>query len=458
MTAIGNFRETIAAVATAVAPGSIGIVRVSGPLCLQIADQLAGLKPRPRHAHLADFRDAHGAVLDSGLLLFFPGPASYTGEDVLELQGHGGAVVPHMVLQRVLELGARPARPGEFTERAFLNEKLDLAQAEAVADLISSRSEAAARGALNSLQGAFSSTVNQLAAQIQQVRILSEAHIDFPDEELDVDWGDQLANSIGEVQAQVERVLRSAAQGRNLAEGASVLLVGPPNAGKSSLLNALSGIDAAIVTEEPGTTRDVLRESVVVDGVPVLLMDTAGLRETSNRVEQEGVRRTLDLVQRADQVFLIVDAVAGSTAEIVELLARIRSEVPADRITLVCNKTDLIQPATANTVAPDWSGARLAVSALTGEGLDSLREHIRRQVAGTPVAESVFTARGRHVEALRQAEQRIARALQAATAGAGLELVAEELRLAQESLGQITGAVTSDELLGEIFSGFCIGK
>ncbi len=458
MTAIGNFRETIAAVATAVAPGSIGIVRVSGPLCLQIADQLAGLKPRPRHAHLADFRDAHGAVLDSGLLLFFPGPASYTGEDVLELQGHGGAVVPHMVLQRVLELGARPARPGEFTERAFLNEKLDLAQAEAVADLISSRSEAAARGALNSLQGAFSSTVNQLAAQIQQVRILSEAHIDFPDEELDVDWGDQLANSIGEVQAQVERVLRSAAQGRNLAEGASVLLVGPPNAGKSSLLNALSGIDAAIVTEEPGTTRDVLRESVVVDGVPVLLMDTAGLRETSNRVEQEGVRRTLDLVQRADQVFLIVDAVAGSTAEIVELLARIRSEVPADRITLVCNKTDLIQPATANTVAPDWSGARLAVSALTGEGLDSLREHIRRRVAGTPVAESVFTARGRHVEALRQAEQRIARALQAATAGAGLELVAEELRLAQESLGQITGAVTSDELLGEIFSGFCIGK
>ncbi len=443
--------ETIAAVATGAAPGGIGIVRISGPRSLAIARTLCAREPRPRTAHLCSFLDPEGAALDQGLLLYFPGPGSYTGEDVVELQGHGGSMAPQRVLRRVLELGARLAHPGEFTERAFLNGKLDLAQAEAVADLIASSSEASARAAMNSLQGRFSEIAGQLAAEILSVRMHCEAHIDFPEEELEAGWTDQLDQQMQALARRIREVSRQAAQGRNLVEGVTVLLAGPPNAGKSSLLNALSGMDSAIVTSTPGTTRDVLRESVLLGGVPITLLDTAGLRQTNDPIEQEGVRRSEALLARADHVLLVLDA--SRAAEDLGILATFPAGVTG-RTTLVWNKLDLC-PAPP---APAPGLPFLCVSALDGTGLDALRSHLQSVIADTTPADTTFSARARHVEALDAALRQVESARTAQAAGAGLEIVSEDLRLAHEELGRITGAVTSDDLLGEIFAGFCIGK
>ncbi len=445
--------DTIAAVATGPAPGGIGIVRLSGPASLEIGAAICGIRPAPRRVYHCPFTAASGELLDHGIVLFFQGPASYTGEDVLELQGHGGSVAPQRVLARVLELGARLARPGEFTERAFLNGKLDLTQAEAVADLIASSNEASARAAVNSLQGRFSELASQLAADILQARMYFEAHIDFPEEELQTEGTGGIRTSIQSLITRLEEVRAQASRGRNLVEGTTVVLAGPPNAGKSSLLNALSGMDSAIVTDVPGTTRDVLRESVLLDGVPITLLDTAGLRETVDPIEQEGVRRSESLLARADHVLVVVDVL--NPGQLRQTLATL-PETAAPRTTLVWNKADLLAGDSPRSPVTEWPA--VWVSARTGEGLENLRARLRNCVTGAAPADHVFSARARHVEALDAALQCLQNAAQAAAAGAGLEMVSEDLRVAHDQLGRITGTVTSDDLLGEIFAGFCIGK
>ncbi|WCD80420.1 tRNA uridine-5-carboxymethylaminomethyl(34) synthesis GTPase MnmE [Pseudomonas sp. TUM22785] len=451
-------RETIAAVATAQGRGGVGIVRVSGPQAVRIAQAIAGRQLKPRHAHYGPFRDAAGDTLDEGLALYFPGPNSFTGEDVLELQGHGGPVVLDLLLRRCLELGARQARPGEFSERAFLNDKLDLAQAEAIADLIEASSEQAARNALRSLQGEFSRRVQGLTERLIQLRIYVEAAIDFPEEEIDFLADGHVLGLLDGVRENLSTVLREAGQGALLREGMTVVIAGRPNAGKSSLLNALAGREAAIVTEIAGTTRDVLREHIHIDGMPLHVVDTAGLRDTDDHVEKIGVERALKAIEEADRVLLVVDATAAESADPFTLWPEFLDSRPAPaKVTLIRNKADLSGDAVDLQTSADGH-VTLNLSARSGEGLELLREHLKACMGYEQTAESSFSARRRHLEALRQASGHLEHGRSQLTlAGAG-ELLAEDLRHAQQALGEITGAFSSDDLLGRIFSSFCIGK
>ncbi|MFZ0790149.1 MAG: tRNA uridine-5-carboxymethylaminomethyl(34) synthesis GTPase MnmE [Chromatiaceae bacterium] len=441
--------ETITAIATPPGQGGVGIVRVSGPLAGEIARGVIGLVPRPRYATFRTFADADGCPIDEGIALFFPAPRSFTGEDVLELQGHGGPLVLDLLLRRCLALGARPARPGEFTERAFLNGKLDLAQAEAVADLIESSTALGARLAVRSLQGAFSRRIESLVEGLFRVRTYLEATLDFPDEELDLAAESPLAADLAALTAQTRRVLDEAHQGERIRDGLTVTIAGPPNAGKSSLLNALAQNDAAIVTHIPGTTRDLLKLDIQVDGLPVRLVDTAGLRESKDPVEREGVRRARDQMARADLILWVYD---GSLGFDPSELADLPDAVP---LTLVRNKIDLerVRPRSVGVGAEE-----IHLSALTGEGLEGLRTHLRARAGVEGLGDGAFVARRRHLDALERGLAQLERARAALVSGGGAELAALDLHAAQQSFGTITGEVTQDDLLGRIFSSFCIGK
>lgn len=443
---------TIAAIATPPGRGGIGIVRVSGPRARAIAQTLLGKVPAPRYASLARFHDPQGEVIDEGLALFFPAPHSFTGEDVLELHAHGGAVTLDMLLRAALAAGASAARPGEFSQRAFLNGKLDLAQAEAIADLIESSSESAARSALRSLQGAFSQRVHAIVDALIKTRVFVESAIDFPDEEIDVLADEAFITRIADIEAQIDALLQATRQGCLLREGATVVLAGPPNAGKSSLLNALAQREAAIVSPLPGTTRDALREQIQIDGLPLLMVDTAGLRETADVVESEGVRRARAALAQADHALVIVDDAARA-----ETASALR-EVPAGLgYTLVRNKIDLTQRA-PGIVASATDGVEIAISCKTGAGLDALAARLRQVMGFAPAGEGLFTARRRHLDAIARARAHVQQGRRQWTDARAGELLAEELRQAQQALSEITGEYSSDDLLGEIFSSFCIGK
>ena len=449
-------RDTIAAIATAPGSGGVGIVRLSGPRALAIGRLVTGRRLRPRHAHHAAFLGADGQALDDGIALYFAAPASYTGEDVVELQGHGGRAVLQSVLERCLELGARLARPGEFSERAFLEGRLDLAQAEAVADLIAAGDARAARAARRALDGEFSTRVEAIAQGLLEVRVHVEAAIDFADEPLDTLGGGRLRTRLEELDRGLEALLAAAERGRRLRDGLHAVIVGPPNAGKSSLLNALAGRERAIVTEVAGTTRDLLQEQVHVEGVELTLVDTAGLREGGDAIEREGMRRARGELARADLALVVLDArdPAGSLAAVAD------SIVGVPETLVVHNKADLLH-AHPPAAGADADGPIL-VSARTGEGLDMLRAALARAVTGADgtasgAAGGEFTARARHVQALREADSELAQARQW-LASEQLELAAEALRLAHDALGSITGRVDADTLLGHIFSTFCVGK
>ena len=441
--------DTIAAIATAPGRGGIGVIRLSGHDLLAFAKTLSAKQPPPRHATLADFRAADGSLIDGGLLLYFPAPNSFTGEDVLELHGHGGPVVLQMLLARCLDLGARLAEPGEFTRRAYLNGKLDLAQAEAVVDLIDATTTAAARSAVRSLHGDFSQEVNALLEQLTELRALVEATLDFPEEEVDFL---EAADAFGRLQRLRQRlatVFDRAQQGRLLQGGLHVVLAGQPNVGKSSLLNRLAGDELAIVTPVAGTTRDVVRGSLQLEGIPLHVIDTAGLRATEDEIEKIGIARTWREIKRADVVVLLVDARSGLGDAEQDIVAQLPAALA--RIT-VYNKVDLAGRAAERHEETD--GVAISLSAKHGEGVELLRQELLR-IAGWHPAEDVFIARERHLRALSETGERIA-AAQAQLPH--LELFAEELRLAQIALGSITGAFSADDLLGEIFGRFCIGK
>ncbi len=442
--------DTIAAVATAQGRGGVGVVRISGRDVRAIANGILGSLPKPRHATYGNFLDDKGDVLDQGIALYFPAPHSYTGEEVLEMQGHGGPAVLQLLLQRCLDLGARIAQPGEFTRRAFLNEKLDLAQAESVADLIDANTAEAAKCAMRSLRGEFSAAIHELVDDLINLRMLIEAMLDFPDEEvdaIDLKRRDELLNN---VRLKLQRTLDSAKQGSLLREGAHVVIAGQANVGKSSLLNRISGEEVALVSDIPGTTRDVIRQAIQVRGVPLHIMDTAGLRESQDEVEKMGIARTHQALSRADLILLVLDANQGMTAGDEAILEGLPAEIPR---LLVYNKTDLLT-VKANAVA-EADGPFVFVSAKTGEGLEELLARLLDAVGWRDQESGSFMARERHLQALVLAQAHLS---QAQTVLASAELFAEELRLTQSALNEITGVFTSDDLLGEIFSRFCIGK
>lgn len=465
--------DTIIAIASAPGRGAVGVIRISGSLVPRIAADVLGELPAPRHARLSSFLDAQGRSLDEGLALYFPAPASFTGEHVLELQGHGGALVLDLVLKRLLELGCRMARPGEFSERAFLNGKIDIAQAEAIADLIDAGTSAAARAAVRSMQGEFSARIAGLKAQITGLRAYVEAAIDFPDEEIDFLSDKALGERLAAVFGEMESISSAARQGAMLREGLNVVIAGKTNAGKSSLMNKLAGEEIAIVTDMPGTTRDVLRRPMHLDGLPLNLADTAGLRTPGDVVEAEGVRRARSEIANADRILYVLDAgaagaggmagsagapgAAGMAGELEgERWTELEALPPGIPVTLVFNKIDLSgTPAHLDEVADP---PRVFLSARTGDGLDLLRSHLKA-AAGYQEAESgAFAARRRHLDALGRARQHAQNAADTLSSTRAFELFAEDLRLAQRSLGEITGEFTSEDLLGEIFGSFCIGK
>ncbi|MDJ0712286.1 MAG: tRNA uridine-5-carboxymethylaminomethyl(34) synthesis GTPase MnmE [Woeseiaceae bacterium] len=444
---MGSLADTIVAAATPPGTGGIGIVRISGEMTATIARKLLGSLPEPRTATLRAFRGGDGRRIDAGLALYFPAPTSFTGEAVLELHGHGGPLVMSMLVDAIVAYGARRAEPGEFSKRAFLNDKLDLVQAEAIVDLINAGTSQAARAALRSLSGDFSAAVDALAEQLVKLRLHVEAAIDFPEEEIDFLSDEALLRRVEECASAFAILRESAAQGRLLRDGLQVVIVGKPNAGKSSLLNLLSGQEAAIVTEVAGTTRDILREQIDVDGLAVELVDTAGLREDPDRIEEEGIRRAHQALRGADAVLLIEDATDGEDHEIHEKLP---AGIP---VTIVRNKVDL-----TGEPAGRLDDDTINLSAKTGDGLAALRERLGEIAGYENRGEGAFTARRRHVEALERAAVHFETgrtALEETHAG---ELFAEELRLSHHALGEITGAFTADDLLGKIFSEFCIGK
>ena len=438
--------DTIAAIATAPGRAGIGVVRISGRDLGSISQKICGKILRPRVATLSDFSDSAGAAIDQGLALYFPAPHSYTGEDVLELQGHGGPMVLQRLLKRCLALGARVAEPGEFSKRAYLNGKMDLAQAEGVADLIDAATEQAARCASRSIKGEFSAEVHALGQQLLELRALTEATLDFPEEEIDTGTRDDQARRLLAIQEMLAQLIAASDQGSLLREGAVVVLTGRPNAGKSSLLNRLAGKDVAIVTEIPGTTRDAIRQSINLLGVPVHVIDTAGLRESIDPVEKIGISRTWEVIEKADLAVLVIDATQGKSVEDCAILSRLPKGL---RCLRAYNKCDLVGK-TANR-----EGDTVVFSAKTGEGLDALRAAVAEAIGWRGDVEGVFMARARHLEALRLAQAGLDRA---SAETRRQELFAEELREAHEALMSITGEVSSDELLGEIFSRFCIGK
>jgi tRNA modification GTPase len=442
--------DVIAAIATAPGRGGIGVVRISGPKLSSLAATLGGKVPEARMASFTRFRGADDGLIDEGLLLYFPAPNSFTGEDVIELQGHGGPVVMQLLLARCLDLGARLAEPGEFTRRAFLNGKLDLAQAESVADLIEASTAAAARSAVRSLTGSFSKEVHAIVERLIDLRMLVEATLDFPDEDVDFLVEARAFERVQAIGGELEALLDRAAQGSLLRNGLHVVLVGQPNVGKSSLLNRLAGIDRAIVTDIAGTTRDALRETIQIEGIPLHITDTAGLRDTTDEVEKIGIARTWQEIERADVIVRLVDVRAGLTDADAAIDARLPSGV--ERIT-VFNKLDLAGGEARRTEAD--GAISLYLSAKAGLGVDLLRAELLRVAGWHRHGEDVILARERHLIALREALACIRRALDSRHA---LELMAEELRLAQEAVNEITGEFTPDDLLGVIFSRFCIGK
>ena len=452
VTATPDTNDTIAAIATAPGRGGVGIVRISGPAVPGIAEGLIARLPPPRQAVCRHFRAADGTPIDAGLALYFPAPHSYTGEAVLELQGHGGPVVLDLLLARACALGARPARPGEFTERAFLNGRMDLAQAEAVADLIDAASAQAARAALASLDGVFSQRVHALADGLLELRLWVEAAIDFPEEDIDFLADGALLARADALASGLDALLAAAVQGRLLSEGMRVVIAGRPNAGKSSLLNRLAGYEAAIVTDIPGTTRDVLRERIALDGLPLHVIDTAGLRDSDDPVEQEGIRRAWQEIGRADRLLLLVEDAEGLTAADAALRARLPATLA---LTLVRNKIDL-SGAAPGEAQGEW-GPEVRLSARTGAGLDALAAHLKHCMGFADKQEGAFTARRRHLDALERTRVHLQDA-RLRLAGRQGELAAEDLRRAHAALGEITGEVSADDLLGAIFGQFCIGK
>jgi tRNA modification GTPase len=449
---MSDMYDTIAAVATPPGRGGVGIVRVSGASVPSIAERLLGSVPPPRHAVLQRLPDAAGDVIDTGLVIYFPAPHSFTGEHVLELHGHGGPVVLDLLLDRLLALGARQAHPGEFSLRAFLNDKLDLAQAEAIADLIDSTTVQAARAASRSLHGEFSARVQALVDALIELRGYVEASIDFPDEDIDFLSEGQVESRLAKLVDQLEQVQKQAHQGHLLREGMTLVIAGQPNAGKSSLLNALAGRDAAIVTPIPGTTRDVLIEHIQIDGMPLHIIDTAGLRDTSDPIEREGVRRAWAQIETADRVLLLIDDQRGRGPGEQAILERLPPNLPH---TAIFNKIDLSGRAAGLHSA--GADAEVALSAHTGAGVDALRAHLKQVMGYNASGSGGFSARRRHLDALRRAKSSLGDARRCLHSGAA-ELLAEELRQAQQHLSAITGAFTSDDLLGEIFADFCIGK
>jgi len=442
--------DIIAAVSTAPGRGGIGVVRISGP---RLENLLRGIVSRPlapRRATFADFVDARGLAIDQGIAVYFPAPHSYTGEDVLELHGHGGPVVLQLLLKRCLELGARPAQPGEFTRRAYLNDKIDLAQAESVADLIDASTTEAARSAVRSLQGAFSQRIDELLQGLIELRALVEAALDFPDEDVEFIRQADGAGRLAGLQAKLREVMSASQQGSLLREGLRVVLAGRPNVGKSSLLNRLAGEEIAIVTDIPGTTRDAVRQSVSIEGVPVHIIDTAGLRPATDPVEKLGVARTWAAIEHADLVLLLLDATQGEIAADREIMRDLPAGLPR---VAVMNKIDLVPHAPA--LKQGGGGYTVWLSAKTGEGVEFLRRALLESVGWKQGAEGLFMARERHLHALQLAQQHLEKASREM---ATLEFLAEELRLSQQALGSITGEFTPDDLLGEIFKRFCIGK
>ncbi|ATM98940.1 MULTISPECIES: tRNA uridine-5-carboxymethylaminomethyl(34) synthesis GTPase MnmE [Proteus] len=450
--------DTIVAQATPPGRGGVGILRVSGPKAALVAQTVLGKLPKPRYADYLPFRNDDNSVLDQGIALFFPNPNSFTGEDVLELQGHGGPVILDLLLKRILQIpGVRIANPGEFSERAFLNDKLDLAQAEAIADLIDASSEQAARSAINSLQGAFSSHINEMVESLTHLRIYVEAAIDFPDEEIDFLSDGIIEGKLNAVIAELDDVRAQARQGSLLREGMKVVIAGRPNAGKSSLLNALAGREAAIVTDIAGTTRDVLREHIHIDGMPLHIIDTAGLREASDEVERIGIERAWKEIEQADRVLFMVDSTTtdATTPEDIwpEFMARLPNTLP---VTVIRNKSDLTGENVEITAQGNYPMIRL--SARDGMGIELLRDHLKEAMGFNSNTEGGFLARRRHLQALNTAAEHLQQGHEQLVYAKSGELLAEELRLAQQALSEITGEFTSDDLLGRIFSSFCIGK
>jgi len=445
--------ETIAAIATPPGRGGVGIVRVSGKGAIEIAEKVLGRKPKPRYAEYLDFKNSSGEVIDTGIALLFVAPHSFTGEDVLELQGHGGSVVIDMLLQTVIEMGARLARPGEFSERAFLNDKLDLTQAEAIADLIDCTSEQAVRSAQRSLQGEFSKRINELLAKLIELRVYTESALDFPEEEIDFLGDGKVLEMLNAVIAQHRDIMQSAQQGALLRDGMSVVIVGRPNAGKSSLLNALASRETAIVTDIAGTTRDVLREQITIDGLPLHIIDTAGLRESDNIVEQMGIERAVEEIEKADAVLLLIDDNGDAEKEKIELVAMLP---PGCNYSVVYNKIDSSGRSAA--IESNNGISEIALSAKQGDGIDILRQHLKDKMGYNSTAEGSFMARRRHIDALQRVDEHLLNGKAHLEYNQTGELLAEELRQAQHDLSEITGEYTSDDLLGEIFSSFCIGK
>ena len=442
--------DTIAAIATASGAGGIGVVRISGTLASLIAQQILGHCPAPRHATYLPFKLDNDEVIDHGIAIFFPNPHSYTGEDVLELQAHGGTALMQLLLARCVALGARQAQPGEFTRRAYLNDKMDLAQAEAVSDVISAATAEAAKCAARSLSGEFSQHINALLSKLIDLRMYVEACLDFPEEEIDFISQGRVADKLATIISELNTVFRKAKQGSLLREGINVVLVGQPNVGKSSLMNALAGEDIAIVTPIAGTTRDTIKNVIQINGVPLHVIDTAGLRETEDEVEKFGIARTFRALETAHIALLLID----STRSITEKEKSILDHLPQEIAKIwVHNKIDVSRE--TSKIEHIAQEAHIFLSAKTGEGLDLLKMHLLKLAGFQPAGESVFMARARHLEALKSVDQHLQIAMHRM---ASAELVAEELRLAQESLASITGEFTPDDLLGEIFSKFCIGK
>ena len=445
-----DYKDTIAAIATASGAGGIGVVRVSGPLCEAIANQILAHCPAPRHAAYLPFLDENQQLIDRGIAIFYPNPHSYTGEDVLELQAHGGTALMQLVLARCIALGARQAEPGEFTRRAYLNDKMDLAQAEAVADVINASTIEAARSAVRSLSGEFSNSINQVLAKLINLRMYVEACLDFPEEEIDFITQGKVTEKLAELAHELNTVFAKAKQGSLLREGIHVVLIGQPNVGKSSLMNALAGEEVAIVTAIAGTTRDTIKSAIQLKGVPLHIVDTAGLRETDDEVEKFGILRTWRATETAHIALLLVDTAHGITDAEKSILDRLPQEIAK---IWVHNKIDVSRE--TPEIREIGTHAHIYLSAKTGQGLDLLKAQLLKQVGYQASGEGVFMARARHLQALTQVNQHLKIASRQINSA---ELVAEELRLAQESLSSITGEFTPDDLLGEIFSKFCIGK
>ena len=459
MTVLAHSNDTITAQATAPGKGGVGIIRVSGPKAQLVAEKILGKCPKPRYAEFLSFNSLDGQLIDQGIALFFKGPNSFTGEDVLELQGHGGPVVLDMLLQQITKIeDIRLARAGEFSEQAFLNDKIDLAQAEAIADLIESNSEQAAKSALQSLQGEFSNKIHDLVEQMIRLRIYVEAAIDFPDEEIDFLSDGKVENDLLGIINQLEQVQHQAKQGSIMREGMKVVIAGRPNAGKSSLLNALSGKESAIVTDIAGTTRDVLKEHIHIDGMPLHIIDTAGLRESPDKVEQIGIERAWQEIEQADKVLLLVDANENKATTPAEIWPEFINKLPKQMpVSIIRNKVDLL-PEQERSITVEGDLPILSISAQDQFGIEALKTHLKKAMGFQGTTEGTFMARRRHLDAIDKASHHLYTGRDQLQSYAAGEILAEELRIAQQHLNEITGEFSSDDLLGRIFSSFCIGK